>query len=66
MKKKLKLFVWTEFEPDYTDGLAVALAVDETSAKKQVEKIDGTVRDWGTLKVYRVDQRMAAAVDGGG
>ena len=30
-KPKLKLFVFTEFSPDYTDGLAVAVAGSEAT-----------------------------------
>ena len=37
MKSKLKLFVWTEFSPDYTSGLAFAIAKDEPEARKLVE-----------------------------
>ena len=31
----LRLFVWDGFCPDYTSGLAFAIAEDETDARKQ-------------------------------
>jgi hypothetical protein len=71
MKKEtkcvLRLFVWTNFSPDYSGGLAVAIAKDETEAKKQIEKKRGfAVYDWGTLKIYPLTRRMAESVSGGG
>lgn len=66
-KPKLKLFVWTDFSPDYTGGLAVAIAKDETEARKLIEARRGyPVYTWGDLAVYRLDQRMSASVSGGG
>lgn len=48
---KLRLFVWTGFCPDYTSGLAFAIAKDETDARKQIEKERGyTIYTWGDLK----------------
>ena len=37
MKAKLKLFVWTRFCPDYTSGLAFAIAKDELEARRLIE-----------------------------
>ena len=44
METNLKLFIWTGFCPDYTDGLAFAIAGDETEAKKLIiaEMVDKT------------------------
>ncbi len=66
-KKKLKLFVLDDgFCPDYTDGLAVAIAEDEPQARKLVEEaMDGSMITWGTLTTYRLDQRRAFAIYGG-
>ena len=66
--KKMKLFVWTEFCPDYTDGLAFALAEDETEARKLViEECDYDPEDsWGVLEVRCVDDKFAVYVSGGG
>lgn len=38
MKSKLKLFIWTDFNPDYSGGLAFAIAKDETDARKLIEE----------------------------
>lgn len=67
MKTTLKLYVWTDFSPDYSSGLAFAIAANETEARKQVEKERGyTVHEWGRLEVLRVDRRTAFSVAGGG
>lgn len=67
MKSKLKLFIWTGFSPDYTDGLAFAIAKDQSEAEKLVIKEHGFSPSlWGTLEVRRTDQRIAKAVSGGG
>lgn len=67
MKKKLKLYVWTEFSPDYTNGLAFAIAHDEGEARRLIEKRRGfEVYTWGNLEVRRIDQCVARCVSGGG
>ena len=67
MRKKLKLFIWTGFDPDYTDGLAFAIAADEKEGRKLVEKHRGfKVRNWGDLEVRPVTWRVARCVSGGG
>ena len=64
---KLRLFVWTGFCPDYTSGLAFAIAKDETDARKQIEKDRGyTVYTWGDLTIYPLTKRIARSVAGGG
>lgn len=63
----MKLFIWTRFSPDYTGGLAFAIAKDETDARKQIEKEYGSeVYTWGTLEIKRLDRRVARCVSGGG
>ena len=68
--KKLKLFVWTDFSPDYTSGLAFAIAKDEASAKREVRKIHPWMADdrsdWGDLTVHLVTRPISFAVSGGG
>jgi hypothetical protein len=62
----MKLYVWTQFEPDYSDGLAFAIASSEREAQMLVLKERGyNVYDWGILKVYPLDQRIAMSVPGG-
>ena len=64
---KLKLFIWTGFSPDYTDGLAFAIAKTESEAKKLIEKERGyEVYIWGDLEVRRINWRVARCVSGGG
>jgi len=67
MKNKLKLFVWTDFCPDYTGGLAFAIAEDETEAKKLVIKnISYDPYEWGNLNIYPINKKIARSVSGGG
>jgi len=72
MKRKppLKLFVWTDFAPDYTSGLAVAIARTEADARKQIQKQygcgPGYPSNWGTLEIHPLTKRFAACVSGGG
>jgi hypothetical protein len=66
-KSKLKLFVWTGFSPDYTDGLAFAIAKDETEARKLIETQRGyEVYQWGELSVHPLTRKIARSVSGGG
>jgi len=65
-KKELKLFIWTNFSPDYSGGLAFAIAENETAARKAIEKDRGySVYDWGDLEIRRIDWRVARSVSGG-
>jgi hypothetical protein len=64
---KLKLFVWTGFCPDYTGGLAFALAYTKAEAKAAVVSVHGREPyDWGKLRVHRVEAGRAEAISGGG
>lgn len=66
-KTRLKLFVWTGFSPDYTSGLAFAIAKDETEARKLIEQDRGCgVYTWGELKIYPLTRKIAKSVSGGG
>jgi len=71
MKKKLKLYVWTEFKVDYTPGLAFAIADSEDEAKKMLEKkgvrvFGGNYSCWGDLTVHPLTKKIAEFVYGGG
>lgn len=67
MKKKLKLFIFTEFSPDYTDGLAFAIAKDETEARKMIiDKIGYKPYEWGNLEIVSLARKTARCVCGGG
>ena len=64
---KLKLFVWNGFDPDYSDGLAFAIAKTENQARKAViEYMGGTPYDWGDLEIRDLESACAYGVTGGG
>lgn len=64
--KRLKLYVWKGFSPDYTDGLAVAIASSEEEACKMVQEDYGPdIGTWGTLEVHPLSRRFVAQVSGG-
>ena len=66
-EKNLKLFIWTDFCPNYTGGLAFAIAENETQARKLIEKYRGfEVYHWGELQVKPLTKRVARCVSGGG
>jgi hypothetical protein len=66
-RRGLKLFIWMGFCPDYTSGLAFAIAKDEAEARKLVEKEHGyEVYEWGDLEVRGLDKKVARCVSGGG
>jgi hypothetical protein len=65
-ESKLKLFVWTEFCPGYTPGLAFALAYTKAEAKAAVVAIYGCEpSEWGKCRVHRVESGRAEAIGGG-
>lgn len=67
MSKPLKLYIWTDFNPDYTSGLAFAIATNETEARRLVVENRGyNPSDWGSLEVRPVKRRVARSVSGGG
>ena len=64
---KLKLYVFEAFQPDYTNGLAFAIAHSESEALKIIEKKQGfPVYEKGTVSVHRLDRKVAYCVSGGG
>ena len=65
-KPELFLFVWDEFCPDYTDGLAVAIAETVEQAQKLVQQsIHYQVDDWGPVQKFPVTEPIAFWVNGG-
>lgn len=64
---KKKLFVWTDHCPDYSSGLAFAIAKTEKEARKLVVKSRNGTEPyiWGDLAVYPVTKSIAFAVTGG-
>jgi len=65
-KTKLKLYIWTDFNPDWSGGLAIAIAHSEADARLLIEKERGwEVYDWGKLEVRPLTLRVARSVTGG-
>jgi len=47
-----KLYIWTGFCENWTDGLAFAISGSEEEARQLVEnEYGGTPHSWGTLEV---------------
>ena len=66
-RNKLKLYVFTDFCPDYTCGLAFALANDEVEARNQIAAQHGWhPADWGNIHILPLNQPCAFSVSGGG
>lgn len=64
---ELKLYLFTHFSPDYTSGLAFAIAMDEVHARELIEKDLGySPYDWGNLSIHALNEPIASAVSGGG
>ena len=62
---KLKLFVWTEFAPDYLDGLAFAIAETEKEARELVIEAYGVdAYNWGRFEVKDLKEPCGYAVGG--
>jgi hypothetical protein len=78
MEKKMRLYVWEEFCPDWMYGLAVVIAPSLEEAKKKLRKLNKGIyayeegkcdmfgKDkWGPYKTYSLDKIRAFAVSGG-
>jgi hypothetical protein len=62
-----RLFVWEGFAPNYTDGLAFAIAENVEEAKQMVINAVGyDPSDWGELCELPISERVSFAVSGGG
>jgi len=65
-KRELKLYVFEDYCPDYTGGLAFAIATGEKDAKRLIENKRGLrVYDWGSMSVYPLTKKVAFQVSGG-
>ena len=63
----MKLFVWDEFAPDYSDGLAFAIAESETQARELIVDKHGYPPDvWGNVQVFELNNPIAFCVSGKG
>ena len=64
---ELSLYVWKKFSPDYTTGLAFAIAKNESQARELViAALECEPYKWGPCEVHQIDKPIAAAVYGGG
>lgn len=62
----LKLFVWENFNPDYSDGLAFAIAENINQAQELVIAKKGhNLSNWGIVKEFPIAP-IAFEVSGGG
>lgn len=67
MTENLKVYVWDKFNPDYSCGLAVAIAPNvETAQRMIIEKMGHNPLEWGECKEFDLDDPVAFAVAGGG
>ena len=66
MKRKLRLFVWDEFCPDYTCGLTFAIAPDLEEAMEQIrQKMGREPYDWGRLSIHEYENFSDYVIGGG-
>lgn len=65
-ENQLRLYIWTDFCPDKTAGMAMAIAETVEEAKTSVKKAHGPlpVWDWGTLTIHDIEP-YATCIDGG-
>ncbi len=70
----MRLYVWENYCPDYTSGLAIALANSLGEAKNLIRKeynfgfgvgCAGYEPKWGEFKTYAIDSPIAFEVSGG-
>lgn len=75
MTKNLKLYVWPNFAPDYSKGLAFAIAESEEEAKKLIYEQTGIEHEegsefcpeypiWGIMEVHPIE-KLAFGIPGG-
>lgn len=65
-RNEMRLFVWTDFSPDYKDGLAFAIAETIEQAMALVtEQLGYTPITWGTVEIHSLSDPVAFAVSGG-
>ena len=66
-KKKLQVYVWEGFSPDWTGGLAVAVASSLEEAQALViQSNDGCrPKDWGAVSIHALTP-CAFSLGGGG
>lgn len=62
----MRLFVWDEFEPDYYDGLAFAVAESLEEAQALINNSRGRpVSEWGPVQEFDLSSKISFHVKGG-
>lgn len=62
---ELKLYVWTEFCPDYTNGLAFAIASSQKEAMDKIKDNHSYIHRWGNLTIHELNEEISYSVMGG-
>ena len=58
--RTMSLYVWSEFNPIFCDGIAFALATSEEDAKEQIREVYGRADlPWGSVEIIPITQRYA-------
>lgn len=65
--REMRLFVWSDFYRDYTNGMAVVIAPNLYDAQKLLINHGWTFTDgWGDVKEFPLSEPHVFAVAGGG
>lgn len=57
-----KLYVWNQFYRDHLDGIAFAIADNETQAREMIINLHGhNSMDWGPLTIMPVNKAAAGS-----
>ena len=63
---ELRLYVWPECAPDYTHGLAFAIATSEDEAVEMItQRMGWDPEEWGPLEMHPVDSPIGFGESGG-
>lgn len=66
MNQKLKLYVWEKFSPDYSDGLAFAIAENLEEAQEMImSQMKFRIVDFGPVNSYPIDEKICKYCLGG-
>lgn len=64
-ESKLRIYIWTDFAPDWSGGLAFGIAETEAEARALIVQNSGyNPSDWGTLEVRNI-AKCGRCVNGG-
>ena len=63
--RKLKLYVWDKWSPNYTDGMAFAIAESVEEAQSLIRE-QGDTCTWGPVQEFELESGIAFICYGGG